>query len=207
MPTAGADCSGWIIFNIPQARRDYEGWILKLESRALDRLHLLASYTNADSQGSIDSGGIATFFFDLYPYHFDNYWFDLEERHRVKINGYALLPRDFSLAFGGLWRSRQLWWPYDNTVEGMDFGIAFPEAGSRKGDDYSQLDLQLTKGFDLERVRLELIATVINALDTETAIGLCSDVDGCGAFAFGEAIEWQQPRYYELGVRLELGRN
>lgn len=208
-PTADGDCSGAIIANIPQARRDYRAWILNFESRAVDRLHVLASYTNSESKGSIDNEMINSGEFDLYPCHFDNRYGYLRDhrRHRVKVNGYVHLPWDFGLAVNGIWSSPFRWTPVQpaRLVDDSAFGLIFVEPrGARQGDEWTQLDFQVTKGFGLGRVRLQLIGTVINLFKSENATGVCDRVNGCGGFELGDPIAWQLPRRYELGIRVEF---
>jgi len=208
-PTPEADCSSFIIANLPQARRDYSAWILNFESRAVDRLHVLASYTNSDAKGSIDTGGIASSDFDLYPYHFVNRYGYLKyhRNHRVKLNGYVFLPLDFGVALNGIWGSPFRWTPLQpaRLVDPGVWGNIFVEPrGSREGDEWAQLDLQLTKGFGLGRVSLQLIGTVINLFDAENATAVCDRVTDCGDFELGDPIAWQQPRRYELGARVEF---
>jgi hypothetical protein len=208
-PTPDA-CSGAIIANIPQARTDYTAWILNFESRAVDRLHVLASYTNSESKGSTSGGtSITSEDFDLYPYHWDNRYGYLgnHRKHRVKVNGYVLLPLDFGLAINGIWGSPFRWTPVQpaRVVNPSAFGNIFVEPrGSREGDEWAQLDLQLTKGFRLGRVRLQLIGTVLNLFDAEKVTDVCHRLTGCGDFELGEPTAWQLPRRYELGLRLEF---
>ena len=76
--------------------------------------------------------------------------------------------------------------------------------GSGKGGSLHQLDLQLSKGFRVGPTRLVAIASVINATDSQNETEICGSVTGCGEYGFGEAIAWQQPRRYELGVRVEF---
>ena len=52
--------------------------------------------------------------------------------------------------------------------------------------------------------RLVVLATVINATDSQNENEICESVTGCGEFDFGEGIEWQQPRRYEVGFRVEF---
>lgn len=207
VPTEGADCSSWIIANIPEAQRDYRAWILRFESRALDRVYALASYTYSDSKGSIQWSSMDQTDFNEYPFHFDNRYGYLQshQRHRIKFSGFAVLPWKLNLSFNGLWASPWTWTPIDDTVQGMLTGFYMVEPrGSREGSSQQRLDLQLAKAFDVGRLRLQLIGTVINVLDNENAVRVCDDVDGCGEFGFEEAIDWQSPRYFELGVRLEF---
>jgi len=208
-PTPDADCSAAIIANLPQARRDYTAWILNFESRALDRLHVLASYTNSESKGSVQWGNINSGDLDFYPYHFDNRYGYLggHRKHRVKVSGYAFLPWGFSLGINGVWGSPFPWTPRQRAREvarGIPGDIFVEPRGSREGDEWAQLDLQVTKGFNLGRVHLRLIGAVLNLFDSENATGVCDNVNGCGDFELGDPTNWQQPRRYELGVRVEF---
>jgi hypothetical protein len=90
-------------------------------------------------------------------------------------------------------------------VDPRAWGLIFVEPrGNREGDEWAQLDLQVTKSFRLGRVRLRLIGTVVNLFDSENAIGVCNNVNGCGGFELGDPTAWQLPRRYELGLRLEF---
>jgi len=206
-PNADAACDFYEVVNIPDIKWDYKGLMLRFESRALDNLHLLASWVISESKGSMDYNTSATSSFDVYPYHFVNRYGYLEDhsRHRVKLNGYWLLPYDFSLAFDGWWESEFRWTPYDPTVPGMPYGSQYVEPrGSGKGGSLHQVDLQFSKGFRAGPTRLVVLATVINATNSQTGDEICGSVTGCGDFEFGGAIEWQQPRRYELGFRVEF---
>ena len=183
-PTPDAGCSGFIIANLEEARRDYSAWILNFESRAVDRLHVLASYTNSDAKGYTESGWSASRplnDFDLYPYHFVNRYgyLSYHRKHRVKVNGYVFLPWDFGVAFNGIWGSPFRWTPRQpaRLVDPSLWGDIFLEPrGSREGAEWTQLDLQLTKGFTFGRVRLQLIGTVLNLFDSENATAVCDRV-------------------------------
>ena len=119
----------------------------------------------------------------------------------MKLNGYALLPLGFQLGFSGWWSSPFHW----NPVAWVDFGRLFLEPrGSREGEDNHQLDLQAGKVFRVGPTRLQLIAAVYNLFSVEQPIFVCDDVDGCGEYELGEPTEWQLPRRYELGLRVEF---
>jgi len=208
-PSPDADCSGFIIANLEEARRDYSAWILNFESRTVDRLHVLASYTNSDAKGSIDNGSITSSDFDLYPYHFVNRYGYLKyhRKHRVKTSGFVFLPLDFGLGFSGVWGSPFVWTPRQPgpLVDPGVWGQIFLEPrGSREGDEWTQLDVQATKAFNLGRVRLQLIGAVLNLFDSENATAVCERETGCGDFEMGDPTEWQIPRRYELGLRVEF---
>ena len=117
------------------------------------------------------------------------------------------MPWDFGIGFSGLWGSPFQWTPVDQAVriDPAAWGEIFLEPrGSREGDSWSQLDVQLTKGFSLGRTRLQLFGAVLNLFDSENATGVCELIRGCGEYELGDATEWQQPRRYELGMRVEF---
>jgi hypothetical protein len=182
---------------------------LRVESRALDRLHLLASWVIADEQGSSGFNSGITETFDQYPVHFENRfgYLPTQSRHRLKLSGFVRLPYDFSLAVFGWWDSDFRWTPVQSAraVDPRFYGEVFVEPrGNRKEDGVRQLDLQLGKGFRLGPTRLKLIGTIINLFDSEQPREVCNRVNGCGGFELGEPTAWQLPRRYELGVRLEF---
>jgi hypothetical protein len=115
-PTPGFDCDFLVVTNLPEARLDYEAWMLRFETRALDRMHLLASWVMSDSKGSMNINTAQTENFDVYPYHFVNRYGYLADhsRHRVKLSGYLVLPYDFSVAVNGWWDSDWRWTPYQS---------------------------------------------------------------------------------------------
>ena len=206
-PDPDGACDYWIITNIPDIRSDYEAWMLRFDSSGLDWLHLLASWVVSSSKGAVDSNTSVTGSYDFYPFHFVNRYGYLSDhsRHRVKLNGYVLLPYDFNIAVTGWWDSEFRWTPYSRIVEGMPYGVQFEESrGSRKAGSLHQLDLQFSKGFRVGPTRVVLLGTIINATDSQTGINICGSLTGCGEFDFGDGIEWQQPRRYELGFRVEF---
>jgi hypothetical protein len=203
------DCDFYVMTNIDALKRDYEGVLVRLETKALDRVHLNASYTNSKSQGSIDDTQNAGIDADIFPDHFANIYGYMpdDRRHRVKVNGYVELPLDFSLAFDAFWSSA---FAYDSlrALDVPSYGDEFVEPrGSRRGNENYGLDLELRKGFTISDLRFEVVATVQNVLDDELVTAVCERVDGCGddgdgqPINFGDATTHAQPRSYEAGFR------
>jgi hypothetical protein len=133
-------------------------------------------------------------------------------RHRVKVNGFVLLPWDLTVGFDAYWSSP---FRYSVFADAGDFPDLIPpdyivrweERGSRKGNSTYQLDLQVSKGFAVGPVRLQVIGTVINAFSTErptSADDVCENYGGCGSASLGQPFDWQTPRRYEVGFRLEF---
>jgi hypothetical protein len=207
-PTQGGDCSYKVIANLGVLQRDYEGWIVNFETRAWKNAHIIASYVYSDSKGSIGWNQYANPDFDVYPQNWVNRYGYLENhrQHQVKINGYWLLPHRFTFGFGFNWTSGFPWTPKDLVSTG-GVGEEFLEPrGSREGEDYSQLDVQLSKAVRLGgSFDMELIASILNLGDTEGGLAVCENVNGCaGGVAMGQPTAWQLPRRYELGLRLTL---
>ena len=51
-PSQDAPCDFFVMSNLPELKQDYNAFIVKLESRTLDWLTILASYTLSDSKGN-----------------------------------------------------------------------------------------------------------------------------------------------------------
>jgi hypothetical protein len=45
---------------------------------------------------------------------------------------------------------------------------------------------------------------VLNVFSSQSVVGVCPRVGGCGGIALGEPYSWQQPRRWELGLRVEF---
>ena len=212
-PTEGATCDYYIMTNIPGLKRDYEGYIVKFESRAKSWFHALVSYTYSKSQGNVEYTQNAGTDFDVYPYHFVNTYGYLSDdrRHRVKLNGYVLLPYDFSVGIDAFWSSA---FAYNveassSTVPDLPYGSQFwVPRGSDRGNNNYQLDLSINKGFKVGPVNLQLIGSILNVLNSERTTGVCESYEGCyvgGELrSAGASTSWQQPRRYEVGFRVEF---
>ncbi len=211
-PTQGAPCFEYFLGNLPDLARDYQGYILRFESRSLSWLTVLASYTYSKSEGNMEWSQGASEDFDLYPWHFENRYGYLRDHraHQFKLNGFFYFRGDWTIAFDGFWSSAFTWEPQATPFDVLDptfwYGVYFTEPrGSRDGFDAHNLNLQLSKGFTFgNRVRLLLIGTVYNTFSNEYGTSVCNLISGCGAFETGEAISWNLPRSYELGLRIEF---
>ena len=74
--------------------------------------------------------------------------------------------------------------------------------GSRRGGDLWQLDLQLSKGFWIGRVRLIAIASIFNVFSEEAAVSFRQNP--FNRLGWGTPDEWQDPRRWEVGFRVEF---
>ena len=188
-------CSVLFYGNLGPAERRYEALLAQADLRFRDRLLMLASYTYSKSRGTVEAEQYNGAEFEFDPEYFQNVagFLSDDRRHRVKLNGHVLLPRDFTLAFGAFWSSAFAW------TEG---GLFASPRGNRRANENYQLDLQLSKSFRWGRSRLELIGSVYNVLDTQQPTSVCEKAQDCGIE--GAPLSWQTPRQVELGLRIEL---
>ncbi|MCY3929003.1 MAG: TonB-dependent receptor [Acidobacteria bacterium] len=203
-PREGADCDYYVMANLPGLTREYRGAVLEFVSRFTDWMELRGSYTRSDSEGNVGYTQNAGTAFDVYPVHFDNrYGYMADHRkHRVKFNGYVDLPLDFGVGF------RTFWWSpfvYSSTQPGDPYGTEFLEPrGSREApDNQYRIDLYVTRYFDLPgNLRLNVIGSVHNALDSEQVTSICGSLPGCAGVDQHTASAYRQPRSFEVGLRL-----
>ena len=209
-PSADANCDYYIMANLPNLKRDYNGLILRFETRPRDWFHILASYTYSKSKGSSEATWHASEDFDIYPYHWVNMYGYLadDRRHRVKVNGFVMLPYDVTVGVDAFWSSPFDWTPTATaaTIPDIPYGDEFTEPrGSRRANSNYQLDVQASKGFKVGAANLELILVVYNLLNSERVTDVCDRVEGCGAgIAMGDPTSWQFPRRFEAGFRVEF---
>jgi hypothetical protein len=177
-------------------------------------------------------GGFPGQDFDFFPTNFINRDGNLNEdfRHTIKVNGYLQFPFDFTLGLnafyrtaealsviascldmafpseGGLAELERLGIEYDQMVQycqSPSSGTLFlEERGQRRGADLWQIDLQLTKGFRVGPTRLVLIASAFNVTSEEAPTAFIENA--FSTLGWGTAFEWQDPRRWELGFRLEF---
>jgi len=213
-PSADATCDYYLMANLPDLKRDYEGVIVKFETRAKDWLNLLASYTYSKSEGNVEYTQNAGVDFDVYPVHFVNTYGYLSDdrRHRVKLNGYVLLPYNFTVGVDGFWSSG---FAYSHTAAADPYGDEFLDPrGFYRGNDNWGLDMSASWALKLGAIRTELIATIYNVFGEEQGTGVCESDTGCTGYLpdgltqvhydFGDTTSWQTPRRYEVGFRIEF---
>ncbi len=219
-PTDGGACDYYIMANLPELTRDYSAYILEYSTRTFDWMTLNASYTYSNSKGSQEYNQNAGTDFDEYPAHYDNRYGYLNDHRqdRFKLNGFFSIKGDWTIGFDAFYSSAFTWEPQatrnnsgeeynGEIVPDMTYGVWYAAPrGSRDGDSLYQVDLQLNKGFTVgSSVRLVLIGSVFNVFSSEQVTGVCVSIDGCGGdTATGGATNWQIPRRYELGFRVEF---
>ena len=215
-PSADASCDYFFLANFPELKRDYRGATLKFETRRLAWLTLLASYTYSSSKGSVEYTQNSSTVLDVYPWHYDNIYGYLSDhrKHRLKLNGFFNLRGDWNIAFDARWSSPFTWTPSEQTSDNPEVPPGtlhlLEPRGSREANSTHQLDLQLSKGFRTGRVRFVVIGTVLNTLGSERSTDVCDLISGCGSYEdgapinMGDPTNWQTPRRYEVGFRIEF---
>jgi hypothetical protein len=217
-PSIDADCGNFLVFNYPE--RDYQGLTVKFESRTYSWMTLLASYTYSKAEGNADTRHVFYGDWDSYPWDWTNmYGYTMQHRpHRVKLNGFFNVRGDWTFGFDFFWADK---FRYNTLTSeegpGIPGGVTWlaEPRGTREGNTFYNLDLQISKGFRIaDRVRVVLIGSVINATSAEKpfdANDICEDLDhGCyldeieDYVEIGDAIDWSDPRRYELGFRIEF---
>jgi hypothetical protein len=206
--TVGDDgyCASYVVANLPGLKREYQGAILKFETRATDWMWLLASYTYSTSKGNIEYTQGGSTGFDFCPEQCVNMYGYLSDdrRHRVKLNGYFNLPANFTLGVDSFWSSP---FAYSKTQDAPNagYGTEYLEPrGAFRASSNWQMDLSLTYRLNLGPINAELIGSVLNVFGSEQVNGVCQDNAGCGSHAWSEASSWQNPRRFEAGFRIEF---
>lgn len=189
-------------------RRDYYGYMLEA-SRRFDRGFVQASWTYSKTRGTIDSsaGQYASGEFDVYPVNFVNTYGFLpyDTRHVVKVYGSYRIP-GIETQLGVSWVYRT-GFAYDVTGTDADTGSTYfaEPRGSRRTDPRHTLNASLEKEIAipvLNGLRFSVVGTVYNVLDRESALTFGHDVDSPNTL--GQPLTFQQPRNYELGLRLQF---
>ncbi len=226
-------CTDFAVANIPYMLRDYTGYIVKLESREAEWLHLLASYTWSESMGSTDedpAGGYDEPDWDVFPLTFYNkygYMAD-DRRHRVKVSGYVLLPLDFTIGFDGYYQSEG---NYTVTADCSTVLEASQEALDAAGItadqvEYCQHGERWNTSIFLEPrgsrrgeadYRLDLqvskgfqvgdirLEGIFTVLNVfSSEIPYVYASDALSATPLGTELGWTTPRRYEVGLRVEF---
>jgi len=212
-------CTGFVLLNLDGLKRDYEGYIAKFETR-YENWYLLANYTYSTSEGNTESTASRSYaagFYDEYPRDFYNTYGRLgdDRRHRFKLNGYWLLPWDFTLGFNFFYSSEAALDyqancsaipdsdPNQQYCNGGAGTLLLEPRGSRRApNDRYEFDLQVSKGFQLGAVRLEGIVAVQNLFSSEQ--GLTYQENEYASVPWGTITSYSQPRRYEFGVRIEF---
>jgi outer membrane receptor protein involved in Fe transport len=196
------NCPTFEVANLPAAKRDYQGVLLTLDNHLSEWFQIKASYVYSKSRGSIEYTQNAGHDFDAFPTLFVNRYGYLSDdrRHRVRLDGFVRLPRDWNLAIQSDYSSP---FPYSKVAPALtDVEYLAPRGDFRASSTFS-VSLEVRKGFPVGPLHGEVIGSILNLLGTEQVTSVCENALGCGgSIAWGGATGYTQPRHYEVGLRL-----
>jgi outer membrane receptor for ferrienterochelin and colicin len=199
------DCAFYWMTNSPTGfdnvlKSEYQGVIVKLESRPFSWLSGLVSYTWSESEGSVEYTQNAGADFDVYPAHFINRFGGLSDdaRHRFKASGFVRAPFGTTFGLDGYWQSGVP----DNITANLGvlgapagYGTLFVvPRGDRRLDSLYRVDFQAMHEFTFGRVRMGLIGTVYNLLGTDIVTDLGSNIGGYAACTGGTVKDAEDAR-------------
>jgi len=204
---------------ITDAESRYRGVSFTLKRRWDGKLQLLASYTLSDAHSS--ASRTATDEFGNYDVinafdPFNDAQFGptrTDARHRVTASAVWSPGADFTISPIFRYKSKT---PYnaitgfDDNRDGANFDLPPGAAtvNSRRGFDFSQMDIRVSKRFKLGRGRLEVLAEGFNLFnDTNPTYPY---VENMRSATFGEATRFAgdfrqtEQRLFQLGARIEF---
>ncbi len=111
-PSEGSDCSYFVMANLPELSRSYQGYVVKYENRTFNWLTLKTSYTYSKSKGSQEDRN-ASELFDVYSVDYENRygWMGDQRLHRFKLNGFFNIKGDWTIGFDDFYSSDFTWEP------------------------------------------------------------------------------------------------
>lgn len=216
---SSAPNSNYVIATLAGGKRDYQGVEVSLTKQKRDNWQGAASYTWNEAKGNTNSDSNADFQGD---------WLALDPRapnaygpqpgnikHQVKGYGTYFFNNGLELSGVFNWNSGVL---YSRTqlisgrnlpvmdaayVDGgvTDTWITAGSIGSQTAPAYYTLDMRLKYAMKLGAHKVELFLDVFNVLDKQSPISEMQLVAGSGAYKFGEANDWVEPRRLYVGAR------
>lgn len=212
--------SNYVIATLAGGKRDYQGVEISLTKQKRDNWQGAASYTYNEAKGNTNSDSNADFQGD---------WVALDPRapnaygpqpgnikHQVKTYGSYFFDNGLELSGVFNWNSgvlysrtqlisgRNLPVMDDAYLDGgvVDTWISPNSVGSETGPAYYTLDVRLKYALKFGgRHKVELFLDVFNLLDKQLPTSEMPLVAGSGAYKFGEANNWVEPRRLYLGAR------
>lgn len=216
----GAPNSNYVIGTLAGGQRDYQGIEISLSKARSNNWQGMVSYTYNEAKGNTNSDSNADFQGD---------WLALDPRapnaygpqpgniqHQVKAFGSYFM--DNGLEFSGVfnWNSGVL---YSRTqlISGRSLPVmdaAYTDGGvvdtwqsansvgSQTGPSYYTLDVRLKYAYKFGAgSKAEVFLDVFNLLNRQSATSEMPLVAGSGAYKFGEANAWVEPRRMYIGAR------
>ncbi|HSU83132.1 MAG TPA: hypothetical protein VLR69_11985, partial [Thermoanaerobaculia bacterium] len=217
---------------VGNGKADYDGANFSFRARATDKLEILGFYTYSKATGNVLAGADE---FRLTDVGYEPAFraardvsanplnplcgacigpLNTDARHRLTLS--AVYQGPWGVNLNGIFRYHSAT-PYtifstnDPNHDGFRFDLLPGDhVNSRRGHDFSQLDLRLSKVFNVGPVGLELIAEVFNLFNEKNPAGYTVVFDSAGnptglkptVFA-GDPLQGEQ-RLAQLGVRIRF---
>ncbi|AWL13388.1 Protein oar [Saliniradius amylolyticus] len=216
--------ANYVIASMPDGRRDYQGVQLDLTRQRIDNWFFNASWTYNRATSNTYSDSEAHFQGDVV-------WMDPKApnvagpqpgniRHLVKLYGSYRFDNGVEVGAVYHWNSGTVYsktWsilgrhlpvrveqPYAfGGVEDTHW-IAEGAVGSRRSPSYGTLDFRVKYRHEFDHYQAEFFLDVFNLFNHQAVRREQDLAAGDGVFAFGEAMDWVEPRRLYLGARVSF---
>jgi len=180
---------------------EYQALSLFLNKRfGMDGFQFLASYTYAFKN---DAWGVT--WRDIGQFTFSNpelvdplRYGRTHSPQRFKFNGSYTMPWHTVVGLGAYWYSGNL---YTATTAGVYGSVFIEQRGSSKVGSNWEADLYVEQPFTIGPVRAGVYANVFNMFNNQQVTERVSNSD---LATFRDPIAWQDPRRFELGLKIEF---
>lgn len=217
--------SNYVIATLEGGKRDYIGFEAVLRKRQTEEepYFVIASYTNNQAEGNSNSDSNADFQGD---------WEILDPRapgmygdqagnieHQIKIAGSYFFENGIEVGAVYNWNSGYVYsktfslyrrnLPLRVDTAYVDGGhearwVDPASVGAYDSGSYQTLDVRAKYVMDLNGYQAEFFVDVFNILDDQAATKQQDLAAGDGTYAFGEAVDWVNPRSIYLGARMSF---
>ena len=206
------------------SRSNYYSATVRITKRWLDGFQVQAHYTWSRDESNDDNERSATSITvtNLFDYDYDYGLSSRDITHRFVLSGIVALPLDFKLAGIAMFQSGTPYTALDpndglNNLPGDPFRQAravinsvLVERNSFRNSSFENVDLRLTKFFDINDVRIELIAEAFNLFNFDNFEVSASRQEptlsnGANNSQFGLAsVPLGLQRQFQLGTRIQF---
>lgn len=215
--------SNFVIGTLAGAKRKYQGLEMTFRKRRTDNWSMLASVTYNDAEGNSNSDGNADYQGDVLELDpaAPNMWGKQPGniKYLAKLAGSYYFENGIELGAVYNWNSGTLYstnyargsrhFPLREDVA-YDFGgissrwVQEGVIAANTSPSYGTLDLRVKYVHDFEQYKAEIFLDIFNVLDDQAVVREQDLKAGDGTYAFGDGIEWVQPRRLYLGARVSF---
>ncbi|WP_193161745.1 TonB-dependent receptor [Microbulbifer hainanensis] len=215
--------SNYTLATLKGGKREYQGLEFTFRKRRSDNWQMLASYTYNLAKGNSNSDGNADFQGDvvwLDP-RAPGMWGDQPGNieHLFKVAGSYFFSNGIELGLVYNWNSglrysdtwsvagRHLPIRVDDPYE--DGGVTTrwvdgSSVGDKVASSYGTLDARVKYSYQLAGYEAEFFLDIFNVFDDQAGMREQDLLAGDGTYAFGEPVEWVEPRRFYLGTRVSF---